>query len=74
MAVGLSALGTGRRFTPQKYYFYPSSTYFCYRLSKSQGIVRPEAVGKLIRHSLTSLRRVAQCLATKLPPETVANN
>jgi hypothetical protein len=34
-------------FNPQKYYyFYVSGTHFCYRLSKPQGIVRPEGLGK----------------------------
>jgi hypothetical protein len=34
-------------FTPQKpYYFYVSGTYFCLSLSKRQGLVRPEGLGK----------------------------
>jgi hypothetical protein len=34
-------------FTPQKhYYFYVSGTLFCWRLSKPQGIVWPEGLGK----------------------------
>jgi hypothetical protein len=34
-------------FTPQKhYYFYVSGTHFCYRVSKPQGLVRPERLGK----------------------------
>jgi hypothetical protein len=34
-------------FTPQKhYYFYVSGTHFCYRLSKPEGLVRPEGLGK----------------------------
>jgi hypothetical protein len=32
------------RFTPQKWYF--SDTHFCWTLSKSQGLVRPEGLGK----------------------------
>jgi hypothetical protein len=35
------------RFTPQKQYFSASGTHFCYRLSKPQGLVRPEGFGKL---------------------------
>jgi hypothetical protein len=31
--------------TPQKHYFYVSGTHFCYRLSKPQGLVRPEGLG-----------------------------
>jgi hypothetical protein len=35
-------------FTPHKhYYFNVSGTYFCYRLSKPPGLVRPEGFGKL---------------------------
>jgi hypothetical protein len=37
-------------FTPQKhyfyYYYYVYDTYFCYKLSKPQGLVRPERLGK----------------------------
>jgi hypothetical protein len=34
-------------FTPQKhYYFNVSGTHFCSRLSKPQGLVRPEGLGK----------------------------
>jgi hypothetical protein len=33
-------------FTPQNhYYFYVSGIHFCYRLSKPQGLVRPEGLG-----------------------------
>jgi hypothetical protein len=49
MAVGLSALRTGRCFTLQKHYFYASGTHSCYRLSKPQGLVRPEGLGNLIK-------------------------
>jgi hypothetical protein len=35
------------RSTPQKYYFSASGTNFCYRLSKPQGLVRLEGLGKL---------------------------
>jgi hypothetical protein len=49
MAVRLSALRTGRCFTPQKHDFYASSSHFCYKLSKPQGLVLPEALGKLIK-------------------------
>jgi hypothetical protein len=44
MAVTLSVLRTGRCFTPQKHYFYASGT-----LSKLQGLVRLEGLGKLIK-------------------------
>jgi hypothetical protein len=34
-------------FTPQKhYFFYVSGTHFCYGLSKPQGLVWPEGLGK----------------------------
>jgi hypothetical protein len=49
MAVRLSALRTGRCFTPQKRYFYASLTHFCLWLSKPQGLVQPEGLGKLIK-------------------------
>jgi hypothetical protein len=32
--------------TPQKHYFSASGTHFCYTLSKSQGLMRPEGLGK----------------------------
>jgi hypothetical protein len=47
MAVRLSALRTGRCFTPQKHYFYAS--VLISRLSKPQGLVQPEGIGKLIK-------------------------
>jgi hypothetical protein len=31
----------------EKYYFSSSGAHFCYRLSKPQGLVRPEGLGKL---------------------------
>jgi hypothetical protein len=38
-------------FTPQKQYsFYVSGTHFCSGLSKPQGLVRPEGLGKLKNH------------------------
>jgi hypothetical protein len=38
-------------FTSQKhYYFYVSGTHFYYRLSKPQGLVRPEGLGKFKNH------------------------
>jgi hypothetical protein len=35
------------RSTPHKNYLYASGTHFCQRLSKPQGLVRPEGIGKL---------------------------
>jgi hypothetical protein len=49
MAVRLSALRVGRRSTLQKHYFSASGTPFCQRVSKPQGLVRPEIMGKLIK-------------------------
>jgi hypothetical protein len=49
MAVRLSAPRTGRFLTPQKHYFYASGTHFFSRLSKPQGLVRPEGLSKLIK-------------------------
>jgi hypothetical protein len=43
-------------FTPQKhYFFYVSAIHFCYRPSKSIGLVRPEGLGKF----KTSVHRVS---------------
>jgi hypothetical protein len=33
--------------TPQNNYFSASGTHLCYRLSKAQGLVRPEGLDKL---------------------------
>jgi hypothetical protein len=48
MAVRLSVLSADRRFTMQKN-ISASDTHFCYRVSKPQGVVRPEELGKLIK-------------------------
>jgi hypothetical protein len=39
---------------PQKHYFSVSGTHFCQRLSKPQGLVRLEVLGKLRYISFTS--------------------
>jgi hypothetical protein len=49
MAVRLSALRTGRCSTLPEHYFYASGIHFCYRLSKPQGLMRPEGLGNLIK-------------------------
>jgi hypothetical protein len=55
-------------FTPLKhFYFSVSGTHFCLRLSKPQGVVRPEGLGKLKIFSSSGLepatfRFAAQCL------------
>jgi hypothetical protein len=56
MAVRLSALRAGPRFTTDKHYFSASDTQFCYRLSKPQGLLRPEGLGKLIKTNNSPLR------------------
>jgi hypothetical protein len=38
--------------TAQKYYFSASGTHFCWSLSKRQGLVRPEGLGKLKKKSI----------------------
>jgi hypothetical protein len=45
-------------FIPQKHYFYVSGTHFCSRLSKPQGLVRPEGLGKFKKspHRLSNPR------------------
>jgi hypothetical protein len=35
------------RSIPQKHYFSAFDSHFCYRLSESQGLVRPQGLGKL---------------------------
>jgi hypothetical protein len=42
-----SGLKRWRHSTPQKHYFSASGTHFCYRLSKPQGLVRLEGLGKV---------------------------
>jgi hypothetical protein len=61
------------RYTPQKHYFSASGNYFCYRLSKSQGLVRPERLGQLKNSLISSrikpvtFRLAANALTTTLP-------
>jgi hypothetical protein len=45
--------------TPQKHYFSAPGTRFCYRLSKPQGLVRPERLGKLEEKKNHSPHRVS---------------
>jgi hypothetical protein len=40
----LSALHTGRPLLPRTIITFVSGTYFCLRLSKSQGLVKPEGI------------------------------
>jgi hypothetical protein len=49
MAVRLLAIRTGRALLPTNISLYVSSTHFCYRLSKPQGLVRLEGLRKLIK-------------------------
>jgi hypothetical protein len=47
------------QFTPQKhYYFNASGTHFCWRLSKPQGLVRPEGIVKfeILPHPVSNPR------------------
>jgi hypothetical protein len=54
-------------FTPQKhYYFEVSGTHFCYRLSKPQGLVRPEGLGKFKNSLRVSNPRPSGCYCMKL--------
>jgi hypothetical protein len=68
MAVRFSVLHAGHCFAPQKHYFFVSGTNLCWRLSKSQCLVRPEWLGKLIKiiHIIRSLTRDLQVVATRL--------
>jgi hypothetical protein len=48
-----------QQFTPQKHDFAVSGIHFCYRLSKLQGLVRPEELGKLkdkLHHRISNQR------------------
>jgi hypothetical protein len=59
MAVRLSALSTGRTLLPRNIIICSiSGTHFCYRLSKPQGLVRPEGLGKFknLPHGVSNLR------------------
>jgi hypothetical protein len=48
-----------QRCTPQKrYYFYVSGTHFCYKLSKPQGLVRPEGLGKFKKITSSGIESV----------------
>jgi hypothetical protein len=38
------------RSTPQKHYLYASGIHFRYRLSETQGLVRPEGLAKLKKY------------------------
>jgi hypothetical protein len=46
MAVRLSVLRTGRALLPRNIICFASGTHFSYRLSKPQGLVWPEELGK----------------------------
>jgi hypothetical protein len=60
-------------FTPQKqFYFYVSGTHFCEWLSKLQGPVRTEGLGKFKKITSSGIetatfRFVAQCLNATVP-------
>jgi hypothetical protein len=58
------------RSAPQKYYFSASGTHFCLRLSKLQGLARPEGLGNLKKKKIIRLyfRLVAYCLQTHVHP------
>jgi hypothetical protein len=47
MAISLSALRTDRALLHQKQHFSATGTHFCWMLSKPQGIVQPEGLGKI---------------------------
>jgi hypothetical protein len=51
------------RSTPQKHYYSPSGTHFCWRLIKLQGLVRPEGLGKLKKKSILP-HRVSNSLSS----------
>jgi hypothetical protein len=69
MAVRSSALRKGRARPPQKRYFSASGTHFSYRLSKPQGLVRPEGLGKLKKFIHLIGTRTRDFLAYSIVPQ-----
>jgi hypothetical protein len=57
MAVRLSALRTGLTLLPRNIIFNASDTHFCSRLSKPQGLVLPEGLGKFRNHLIGNRTR-----------------
>jgi hypothetical protein len=78
VTVELSALNNRRRSTPQKHYFSAPGTHLRHRLSKPQGLVRPEGLGNLKKFSdlvgsrtrnLPACSIVSQPLRYCVPPQ-----
>jgi hypothetical protein len=55
--------------TPQKHYFSAFGTHFCLRLSKAQGLVQPEGLGKLKNFIHLVWSRTCDLVACNVVPE-----
>jgi hypothetical protein len=70
MAVRLSALHTGHAVLPRNI-FSASGTHFCQRMSKPQGLVRPEGLAKLKKFVHLIGSRTRDLPAYSLVPQPV---
>jgi hypothetical protein len=68
IAVSLSALPAGLRYSSETL-FYCFGTRFCWRLSKPQGLVRPEGLGTLIKTIRLIESRTLDLPACSLVPQ-----
>jgi hypothetical protein len=70
MTVRLSASRTGSALLPQNIFFIPvTGTHFCWRLTKPQGLERPEGLGKLIQFNYLITTRTRGLLACSIVPQ-----
>jgi hypothetical protein len=56
------------RFTPKKHYFSASGSHLCQRLSKPQGLVRPEGLGQLKKYIHFIVSRTRDLPASSIAP------
>jgi hypothetical protein len=68
MAIRLSALRTGRALLPRN--ISASGTHLCQRLSKPQGLVRPEGLGNLKKKIHLIRSRTRDLPACSIVPQT----
>jgi hypothetical protein len=72
MAVRLSALRTVTRTIPHKHYFSVSGTHFCSRLSKPEGLVQPEGLGKFKKLIYLIGSRISDLPACSIVPQRLS--